>query len=182
PGVISFSVVGGQVGGKAPKSSCGGMELPVVAVSALLNTNNMQLSAALVTGINQFLGGNGVTAPTTSDVSTMLTTALQMMDNVGNTNTYRAMNYAMLHAGGMYGVWWCYQNGKDPATGADSATYTLTGVSTAPARVQGDRTLIDVIFSYFGNSTSVAWSVTVDVSTGIPFFASLRPTRYYSRP
>jgi hypothetical protein len=55
-------------------------------------------------------------------------------------------------------------------------------VSTAPARVQGDRTLIDVIFSYFGNSTTVAWSVTVDVSTGLPFFASVRPTRYYSRP
>jgi hypothetical protein len=58
PGVISFSVIGGQVGGKAPKNTCGGMELPVVTAQALLNTNNMQLSDALVSGVKQFLGSS----------------------------------------------------------------------------------------------------------------------------
>ena len=97
---------------------------------------------------------------------------MQMADNAGAMDDYRALNYLAV---------------RYPAIYAQSAerhgqNFTLTAVDVRPSRLSGTRSIVDVIFSYTHRQTDVTekYFVRVDVTEEFPFLVT-RLSPYYDR-
>jgi hypothetical protein len=89
---------------------------------------------------------------------------MQMADNAGATDEYRALNYLAVRYPAIYG-----QTALALAQNAP-----LTAVDVRPSRLSGPRKLVDVIFSYTNRATDVVERVfaRVDVTEQFPFLVT----------
>jgi hypothetical protein len=97
---------------------------------------------------------------------------MQLADNAGATDEYRALNYLAVRDSSVYAT----------AAEAFAANSSLTGVMVRPSRLSGARKIADVIFSYASRQTGVEekYFVRVDVTEEFPFLVT-RITPYYDR-
>jgi hypothetical protein len=97
---------------------------------------------------------------------------MQMADNAGATDEYRALNYLVMHYPAIY----------HQTTELFGRNFSLTSVEARPSRLSGVRKIIDVIFSYTNRETDVTEKhfVRVDVTEEFPFLIT-RMSPYFDR-
>jgi hypothetical protein len=96
---------------------------------------------------------------------------MQMADNKGETDTYRALNYLAVRYPVIY----------TKIVEAHASNYSLTSVHAEMSRLSGVRKIMDVIFSFTHRQTDVAESyfVRVDVTDEFPFLVT-KMSPYYN--
>jgi hypothetical protein len=97
---------------------------------------------------------------------------MQMADNAGATDEYRALNYMVMRYPAIY----------HQTTELFGRNFSLTSVEARPSRLSGVRKIIDVIFSYTNRETDVTEKhfVRVDVTEEFPFLIT-RMSLYFDR-
>lgn len=104
--------------------------------------------------------------------SELLDRIMQMADNTGATDRYRAMNYVAVRYPAIYAQ----------ASQAHAANASLAGVEARPSRLAGARNIVNIIFSYTHRQTDVTekYFVRVDVTEEFPFLM-MKLSPYYER-
>jgi hypothetical protein len=97
---------------------------------------------------------------------------LQMTDNAGATDDYRALNYLAMRYPAIYSRT-AEEFAKD---------FALTGVDVRPSALSGTRTVNEVIFAYTNRMTDFTekFSVRVDVTEEFPFLVT-KLSPYFDR-
>ncbi|HEX6719212.1 MAG TPA: hypothetical protein VF088_19055 [Pyrinomonadaceae bacterium] len=97
---------------------------------------------------------------------------MQMVDNSGATDEYRAVNYLALRYPQIYGT----------AAECHARECSLAGVEVRPSSLSGVRKILDVIFSYTDRKTDFTekYFVRVDVSEEFPFLVT-KMSPYFDR-
>jgi hypothetical protein len=97
---------------------------------------------------------------------------VQMADNAGATDEYRALNYLVVRYPAIY----------VKASEEFAGNASLSAVNVQPSTLSGTRKLFDVIFSYTNRNTDVVDKcfVRVDVTDEFPFLVT-KLSPYYAR-
>jgi PatG C-terminal len=95
---------------------------------------------------------------------------MQMADNAGAMDEYRALNYLAVRYPAIYAT----------TAEAHEQNCSLTSVTVRPSRLTGTRRIVDVIFAYTHRQTSVTekYFIRVDVTEEFPFLV-IRLSPYY---
>lgn len=170
---VDFDVVLGRVGPTALPEMCNGLILPTIICDETFNFSSKQymqdISAIL-------LQGTKISPPVTivddKLLSTTFAAVLRMSDNTGDTNAFRAMNFLVVRYIELYVLFYNMAiNNFYTKASLTETRYLITTIKTQPAPIQGSQTIIDVIFSFVGQTTNTLfrWSCRVDVSGEFPF-------------
>ncbi len=134
----------------------------------------------LIANIQKTITSN---TPSTNDVvQFLLNPMMELAQNPGNNDALRALNYAIITYMGIYSTTWQMHQGTSPGP-KDSSGFSLENVETLPSKLQGNRLIFDIIFTYGGNSTNIAskWFCRIDVTGPFPSLVSeMQP--YYGSP
>ena len=158
---IDCDAIIGFRGPIAPPDACNGLQLPIVGVKKIYSFEVGDFVKAMpkAKGVND------------QAIQELFTRIQQMVDNAGNSDEHRALNYLALR----------YPNIYTKTAEMFAANKSLEGVEVQPARLGGSRKIVQVIFSFVDRSTDVKerFFVKVDVTGQYPFLTSqLQP--YYS--
>lgn len=169
PGEISFATVIGPRGPIAGPEVCNGLQLPIAVANQYYNFTFNQFVDAIVAS----------TQVDSNTASSMLQSMLQIIDNAGETDEHRAINYITLRYMGLYTM---AANMLDPSK-HPYGIYSLNSVTAKPAAVQGTRRIVDVIFNYDERQSGekIHWYCRVDVTGQFPFLVS-KLNRFYPGP
>jgi|SRR5437870_7550602 len=166
PRPTDVDVVIGILGPIAPPEACNGLMLPIVVFDQLysfdIDTLIKSIPRPEKIKADQF-------EPAAEE---LLSRIMQLADNAGATDEYRALNYLAVRDPSIYAT----------AAEAYAANSSLTGVEVRPSRLSGARKIADVVFTYTNRQTGVEekYFVRVDVTEEFPFLVT-RITPYYDR-
>jgi hypothetical protein len=179
---FDFDVIIGLRGPVAPPDMCNGLRLPVVICSEAFDFTDREMIAAIELAVEEEdEDGDGDEDKTTIWATDIFWEIIKLTNNTGDTDEYRAINFLATRYLGIYQTtYYLKYKAAGLITHADPSGYSLMRVAAQPAVVQGTRKILDVIFTYRGNSTNamLQWFCSVDV-TGL-FPALVTPmTRHY---
>jgi hypothetical protein len=169
PSLLDIDVVVGVRGPLAPPEVCNGLVLPVVAFDQLYSFDRQALIAAIPRPASVPRNQEEQFRATAGE---LLDRIMQMADNAGGTDEYRAINYLAVRYDRIYAQ----------ASEMLAGNSSLSGVEVRFSRLSGARKVMDVIFSYTHRQTGVMeqYFVRVDVTEQFPFLLTpLSP--YYER-
>jgi phage tail protein X len=121
---------------------------------------------------------------TTQQAGQLFSAALQLTNNTGDEDKYRALNFLVLRYMKFYQEMYRLKFlGVDVPPGATTTTkeyYDLVGVTTNGVEVFGKKKIMEMIFTFQGqsSSSSLMYSCSVDVSREFPFIV-VQWSRYY---
>jgi hypothetical protein len=136
-----------------PPSACAGLTLPGVVASKIYSFNIDDLVKALPLEAVQIQAGKE-----------LLERITHLIDNVGDVDEHRAVNYLALRYPGMYSL--VVENfGRD---------FSLQGMSVRRVQTRSSRQLVDVQLTFVSRKTDVRehYAVRVDVTGIFPFLVS----------
>ncbi|WP_143310351.1 cyanobactin maturation protease PatG family protein [Chitinophaga vietnamensis] len=173
-GEKKFDVVVGTRGPLASPERCNGTQLPTAVVNLSYYFTFSQFVNAMMANIP------GIPRDI---VESMLQQMLDVTDNAGETDAHRALNYLTIRSKDIYFMAWQMQL-SNPLPPYPPGVYFLQSVDVQRANVQGNRSIMDVIFQYQARDTVdiIYWYVKVDVTGMFPFMASRHLARYYPAP
>jgi hypothetical protein len=166
PRPTDVDLIIGVRGPIAPPEACNGLMLPIVMVNQIysFDVDGLIKSIPRPEGIreNQFR----------STAEELFFRILQMADNTGATDEYRAMNYLAVRDPRIYAH----------TTEMHGRNFSLSSVEVRPSRLRGARNIVDVIFSYRNRNTDVEekYFVRVDVTEEFPFLVT-KLSPFYDR-
>lgn len=173
-GELKYDVIIGKRGPIAPADTCNGLQLPTVVCDLSYDFT-----------FNQFVANVQAAIPgiPIAVVQNMLQQMLQVSDNAGETDAHRAINYLTIRNKDIYTMAWQMQVPTSQPPYPPGA-YFLQNVNVIPANVQGNRSIVDVLFEYLARDTyeKFYWYVKVDVTGEFPFLASKQLAKYYPAP
>jgi hypothetical protein len=162
--LTDIDVVVGVRGPIAPPAMCNGLAIPIVIVDQIYSFS----VDALIKGLprpkdipeKQF----------SATAEELFLRIMQMADNAGGTDDYRALNFLAVRYDRIYGL----------TAEAFGGNLGLGGVYARPSRLSGMRKIVDVIFSFTHRQTDVSekYFVRVDVTEEFPFLVT-KLTPYY---
>src|SRR5262252_11000256 len=161
-----LDVVIGRKGPIAPPQMCNGLMVPIVIFDQIYSFDRETLIKAIPrpekTSVKEF-------APAAEELFDRI---MQMTDNAGATDDYRALNYLAMRYQAIY---------------AKAAEYfaqncSLTSVDVNPSALSLTRNIVEVVFAYTNRNTDVVDKcfVRVDVTDEFPFLAT-KLSPYYDR-
>ena len=166
PTPLDLDVVIGWRGAVVPPTLCNGLMVPVVAFDQIYSFDRDALLKAIPrpekTTAKQFEAA----------AAEVLDRILQMTDNAGGTNEYRALNYLAMRYPGIYAK-----------TAEEFARdFALTGVDVRPSPLSATRNIEEVVFSYTNRMTDFTekFFVRVDVTEEFPFLVT-KLSPYFDR-
>ncbi len=166
PSPNDVDVVIGMRGPIAPPEMCNGLMVPIVAFDQIYSFDR----DALVKSIPK---PEKLTAAQFRPIAEELfDRILQLTDNAGNTDEYRAVTYLAMRYRAIYAK-----------TAEEFARdFSLTGVEARPSRLSGTQNIIEVIFAYTDRKTDFTekFCVRVNVTGKFPFLAS-KLSLYYDQ-
>ncbi|MEU3664537.1 hypothetical protein AB0E77_33105 [Streptomyces sp. NPDC032940] len=166
PQASDLHVVVGLRGPIAPPDICNGLMLPLVAFDQIYAFDTDSLVARL---------------PKPEDLDEesfrsasreLFDRVMQITDNAGSSDEHRALNYCSVRYAQIY----------TNTAHAFASGRSLTAIETRPSRLNGSRSIQDVVFSYTDRSTDVTekYFVRVDVTEEFPFLVT-KLSPYYDR-
>ena len=166
----TFDVVIGLLGPLAPPEMCNGLALPILLCDKVYTFTYNEAVETVKDALPP--------EATTEQVVAMLKVVLPLLANVGQTDAQRAVNFLIVRYMGVYTTSW-----EIMFKGLDGQKYSFIGVETKPSDIQGTSRIIDVIFSYRGETTheTVQWYTSVNVQDEFPYIVTYM-TRYYGGP
>lgn len=166
PGTHDLDVVIGRLGPLAGPETCNGLVVPMVAVDQLYPFDRAAFAEAVPREDDT---GDDEHADTVHHV---LQTVLQMADNAGVEDENRALNYLAMRYAEIYRT-----TARQLARGSG-----LSGIDVEPARLRGDRRVVDCRLRYTDRRTTYTetYAVSVDVTEEFPFLVG-RLSPYYDR-
>lgn len=156
----------GTKGPIAPPTMCNGLMVPIVVFDQIYSFDREALIKAIPrpekTTAKEF-------SPAAEELFDRI---MQMTDNAGATDEYRALNYLAMR----------YQAIYANAAEAFVRNASLTGVHVQHSPLSGTRNVMDVIFTYTNRNTDVEekFFVRVDVTEQFPFLVT-KLSPYYDR-
>jgi hypothetical protein len=188
---VALSVLIGARGATAPAAMCNGIELPVLMCTRVVNlTWNSMVStiAKRLNALDSALDSQSSYPPAQTSASTQSIAGdlwgkmYEMANGNGDTDSKRALVYVAVNYMDAYARSYVMMTGRWTTTDAiptgqqGLATYSLSSVNATAASVQGDRTLIDIIFQYQKLDANYGagmqqYACTVDVTGLYPFIA-----------
>lgn len=166
PSPNDIDVVIGVRGPIAPPTLCNGLMVPIVVFDQIYSFERDALIRAIPkpekTTAEQF-------GPAAEELFNRI---MQLTDNAGATNDYRALNYLAMR----YPV--IYAKAAEEFAG----DFSLTGVEVRPSPLSSTRNVVDVIFSYTNRNTDFTekFYVRVDATEEFPFLVT-KMSPYYDR-
>ena len=166
PSPMDLDAVIGVKGPIAPPEMCNGLMVPIVVFDQIYSFDRDALIKSIPkpekTSAKEF----------GSAAEELFDRIMQMADNAGATDEYRALNYLVVR----------YQAIYAKAAEEFASNASLTAVDVQPSPLSGTRKLLDVIFSYTNRNTDVAdkFFVRVDVTDEFPFLVT-KLSPYYDR-
>ncbi|OGG52539.1 MAG: hypothetical protein A3F84_25410 [Candidatus Handelsmanbacteria bacterium RIFCSPLOWO2_12_FULL_64_10] len=166
-----LDVVVGVRGPMAPPQMCRGLRLPIVMFDQIISFNREQNIDLLV-----FLGQGRVpplVGVTRAHIEEALNRTTQVARNTGASDRHRALNYLAVNNYPEF-----YLNAADECHGTPPGLPQrdafLSGVEVRRSRQSGARRIVDVIFAFTDNNTSVVrkFFVRVDVTERFPFLVT----------
>ena len=166
PSRNDLDVVIGIKGPMAPPQLCNGLQVPIVFFDQVYSFDVGSL-------IKSVPRPEKKAAKEFEPVATELfERIMQMADNAGATDEYRALNYLAVRYPAIY------------ATAAQEfdGNCSMTGIEVLPSRLSGVRKVLDVLFVFTNRTTDVAekFFVRVDVTEEFPFLVT-KMSPYYDR-
>lgn len=158
PRSTDLDVVIGERGPLAAPDVCNGLVVPVVVFDQLYSFDVDSLLGALPRP-------KGVKEDQFRATAEELFVRLQQLaDNAGATDEHRALNYLSVRYPAIY----------TRAMEAHEEGASITNVDVRPSRLNGIRTIVDVVFSFTNRQTDVVDKafVRVDVTEEFPFLVS----------
>lgn len=150
------AIIGIRSPGNAPPSACNGLELPIVAVSKVYTFD-----------LNEFFAQIPNNTGNDASARELLDRLTHMVDNVGELDEHRAINYLGLRYPGVYNL----------VAENFAKARSLTAI-TAIANHSRNRHIVDVVFTFVDRNTDVEdkYMTRVDVTGQFPFLVTkLRP-------
>jgi hypothetical protein len=171
-GTTDLDVIIGSLGPISRPEEYNGLKLPIVACGEAYCFTYKEM-------IDEIIKTTKATEPEATEVFSHM---IELTDNLGLGDADRAINFVTLN------YMQVYQIAVDMLKGGtsepkDPKGFSLINVMTKSSRIQGNQRVLDVIFTYLGNSTNVKqkWYCRVDVTKQFPFLVS-GMARYYDRP
>jgi hypothetical protein len=158
PTPLDVDVIVGVRGPIAPPTLCNGLMVPIVGFDQMYSFDRDTLLKAIPrpekTTAKQFEAAAGE----------VLDRILQMTDNAGATDDYRALNYLAMRYPAVYAKT-AEEFAKD---------FSLSRVDVRSSPLSGTRTINDVVFSYTNRMTDFTerFFVRVDVTEEFPFLVT----------
>jgi hypothetical protein len=136
-----------------PASSCGGLSLPTVIASKIYSFNVDEFVKELPLGEAQIAAGKE-----------LLERITHLIDNVGDMDEHRAVNYLALRYLAVYNL--VVEN--------FNRDFSLQGVQVRPVVTRSNRKIVDVYLKFISRKTDVreVYGVRVDVTGMYPFLVS----------
>lgn len=166
PRPTDLDVVIGLRGPIAPPEMCNGLMIPVVSFDQIYSFDRDALIKAIPkpskVGAKEF----------TSAAEELFDRIMQLTDNAGTTDGYRALNYLAVRYPAIYA-----STAEQFADGA-----SLTAVEVRPSPLSAVRKIVDVIFAFTNRTTDVVekFFVRVDVAEEFPFLVT-KLSPYFDR-
>ncbi len=166
PSPMDIDIVIGRRGPIAPPQLCNGLMVPLVAFDQIYSFDINSLIESIPRPeeipADQFRAA----------AEELFMRIMQMADNAGATDEYRALNYLAVRYPAIYAQ----------TVDAFGRSSSLTGVEVRPSRLSGVRRIVDVIFAYTNRQTDVTekYFVRVDVTEEFPFLVT-KLSPYYDR-
>jgi len=166
PSPMDLDVVIGAKGPIAPPEMCNGLMVPMVAFDQIYSFDRESLIKAIPRP------EKAPAAEFEAAAAEVFDRIMQMADNLGATDEYRASNYLAVRYHAIYAH----------TAAAFGRNQALTAVDVRPSRLSGARKLVDVIFEYTNRNTDVIekFFVRVDVTEEFPFLVT-KLSPYYDR-
>jgi len=158
PRLTDVDVIIGVLGQIAPPEMCNGITVPIVALDQLYSFDIESLIKS-------------IPRPEKIEVKHFATAAeelflriMQVADNSGATDQYRALNYLAVRYPAIYVT----------AAEAYARNSALTSVDVLTSSLAGVRNIVDVVFSFTNRQTDVIekYFTRVDVSEEFPFLVT----------
>ena len=150
-------LIGSRSALSLPASACGGLSLPTVLASKIYSFSVDEFVKALPLDKGQVAAGQD-----------LLNRITQLIDNVGDLDEHRAVNYLAMRYPAIYSL--VIDNyGRDQS---------LQGVGISPVSTRSQRRLVDVTLRFVSRKTDVRelYAARVDVTGMFPFMVTpLRP-------
>lgn len=136
-----------------PASACGGLSLPSVIASKIYSFNIDEFVKELPLSAGQIAAGKE-----------LLDRVTHLIDNVGDMDEHRAVNYLALRYLAMYSL--VVEN--------YNRDFSLQGVGISPVSTRSQRRMVDVTLRFVSRKTDVRelYAVRVDVTGMFPFLVS----------
>ena len=166
PRPTDLDVVIGLRGPIAPPEMCNGLMIPVVSFDQIYSFDREALIKAIPkpskVGAKEF----------TSAAEELFDRIMQLTDNAGTTDGYRALNYLAVRYPAIYA--------STAEQFADGASLTAVDVRSSP--LSAVRKIVDVIFAFTNRTTDVVekFFVRVDVAEEFPFLVT-KLSPYFDR-
>jgi hypothetical protein len=166
PTPLDLDVIIGVRGPIAPPTLCNGLMVPIVRFDQIYSFDRLDLLKAIPrpekTTAKQF----------DAAAAEVLDRILQMTDNSGATDDYRALNYLAMRYPAIYSKT-AEEFAKD---------FSLSSVDVRSSPLSGTRNIDDVVFSYTNRMTDFTekFSVRVDVTEEFPFLVT-KLSPYFDR-
>jgi hypothetical protein len=150
----------------APPEMCNGLMVPIVIFDQIYSFDRDALIKAIPrpekTAAKEFA----------TAAEELFDRIMQMADNAGGTDEYRALNYLVVRYPRIY----------EAASEAFGRNESLSAVEVRPSPLSGTRKVVDVIFSHTNRNTDVVskQAVRVDVTDQFPFLVT-KLSPYYDR-
>ena len=161
-----LDVVIGRKGPIASPQMCNGLMVPIVIFDQIYSFDRETLIKSIPrpekTSAKEF-------APAAEELFDRI---MQMTDNAGATDDYRALNYLAMRYHAIYAK----------AAEYFAHNHSLTGVYVNPSALGSTRNIVEVVFAYTNRNTDVVDKcfVRVDVTDEFPFLAT-KLSPYYDR-
>lgn len=163
---LDCDVIVGVRGPTAPPEMCNGLQVPIVLCDRVYSFEVEEFLNAIPQPKNMVKGDFKNAARELFD------RIMQLVDNVGEMDEHRAVNYIALRYPAIYSL----------ALEMHALDRSLVRVDVQPSRLSGTRRVVNVIFSYVDRKTDVVDKhfIRVDVTEKFPFLVSkLQP--FYDR-
>ncbi len=173
-GEVKFDVIIGNRGPIAGPNECNGLQLPTVVCNLSYDFTFNQFTTAIKEQIKDV---------PEAIVNSMLQQMLKISDNAGETDAHRAINYLTIRSKDIYYMAW-QMHLDEPTIPYPLGLYLLEAVDVKPSNVQGNRRIVDVIFTWISRDRveKTYWYLKVDVTEQLPFMASKKLSKYYPAP
>jgi hypothetical protein len=161
-----IDVVIGVRGPIAPPEMCNGLMVPIIVFDQIYSFDRDVF-------IKSIPKPEKIAAEKfTATAGELLDRIIQMTDNAGATDEYRAMNYLAMRYPAIYAT----------VTECHNRDCSLTAVNVQPSSLSGIRKIVEAIFSFTHRQTDVTekYFVRVDVTEEFPFLVT-KMSPYYDR-
>ena len=161
-----LDVVIGIKGPIAPPGICNGLQVPIVFFDQIYSFDVDSLIKSVPRPEKK------AAKEFESTVNELFERIMQMADNAGATDEYRALNYLTVRYPAIY----------DRAAKEFERNFCLTSIEAFLSRLSGVRKIVDVIFTYTNRETDFPemFFVRVDVTDEFPFLVT-KILPYYQR-